>query len=233
MIDLARQFNISVNTIKWANNINGNTIKIGDKLEILPVSGIKYTVKNGDTISALAKKYRSNIDKIIDFNALSIDGGLQIGDILIIPDGIMPSISTRAFTPTNYPSLPLEYFVLPVESGHRSQGLHRFNAVDLASECQTPILAAADGTILEAKITESKRRSANGGYGSYIKILHSNGIVTVYAHLFDILINAGQSVIQGQKIALMGGQPHTPGAGKSTGCHLHFEVRGAKNPFGY
>lgn len=232
---IAQQFNISINTIKWANNINGNTIKIGDKLEILPVSGIKYTVKNGDTVIALAKKYRSNANKIIDFNALATDGSLQIGDVLIIPDGMMPSISplSGAVASTNYPSLSPGYFVLPIGSGHRSQGLHRFNAVDLASNCGTQILAAANGIVIGIKNTESKNRSANGGYGSYIDILHPNGVTTRYAHLLDILVTVGQNVNQGQVIALMGGQPRTPGAGKSTACHLHFEVRGAKNPFAY
>ena len=70
-------------------------------------------------------------------------------------------------------------------------------------------------------------------------IKHPNGVVTLYAHLKDVYVFNGQEVNQGSMIATMGGgfevvegrRVRMEGAGKSTGCHLHFEVRGAKNPY--
>ena len=53
----------------------------------------------------------------------------------------------------------------------------------------------------------------------------------MYGHIAASFVNPGDQVSQGRIIALMGGQPGTPGAGLSTGCHLHFGVSGAKNPF--
>ena len=66
--------------------------------------------------------------------------------------------------------------------------------------------------------------------GNYVTILHGNGTVTYYGHLMALLVRSGDKVYTGQNIALMGGAPGTAGAGNSTGCHLHFEVVGARNP---
>jgi murein DD-endopeptidase MepM/ murein hydrolase activator NlpD len=71
----------------------------------------------------------------------------------------------------------------------------------------------------------------NGGGGNYITILHPNGVVTYYGHIAAALTSVGQEVSQGTAIALMGGKPGTTGAGISTGCHVHFDVRGSANPF--
>jgi murein DD-endopeptidase MepM/ murein hydrolase activator NlpD len=65
----------------------------------------------------------------------------------------------------------------------------------------------------------------NGGYGNYIVIRHGNGVQTLYAHLSSVSVAPGAYVAQGQTIGGMGN------TGKSTGTHLHFEVRGGSNPF--
>jgi len=74
-------------------------------------------------------------------------------------------------------------------------------------------------------VIEVKTSGYNGGYGLYLKIQHDNGTSTLYSHLSSISVTNGQYVNQGQIIGKMGT------TGKSTGCHLHFEVIGAKNPF--
>jgi len=65
----------------------------------------------------------------------------------------------------------------------------------------------------------------NGGYGNYIVITHPNGTQTLYAHNSENVVSVGEKVIKGQLIGFIGS------TGKSTGSHLHFEIRGAKNPF--
>jgi murein DD-endopeptidase MepM/ murein hydrolase activator NlpD len=222
---ISEKFGISLNTILWANNLNKNSvIQPGQKLIILPVSGVLHYVKKGDTLEEIAKTYKGEVAEIISFNNLSEEGDIYIGDILIIPNGVMPSKPQ----PT-YPQVPIasNYFICPISSPCKiTQGLHWYNAVDFSNgHCGSPIYAAAGGTVLKV------RYGWNQGAGNFLTILHPNGVVTVYGHLQSILVNPGDTVSQGQIIALMGGQPGTPGAGRSTGCHLHFGVQGAKNPF--
>lgn len=79
---------ITVNTILWANDIdNVDSIMPGDKIFILPVAGLSYTIKSGDTIDSIAEKYKSEKQKIISFNNLPADGQLKEGEEIIIPDG--------------------------------------------------------------------------------------------------------------------------------------------------
>ncbi len=98
--------------------------------------------------------------------------------------------------------------------------------IDIAGDCESNVvIAAKDGKVVkindECPSMGSLGSSCGGGYGNYIKIEHDNGIETVYAHLYlnSLTVKEGDSVKQGQKIALIGS------SGSSTGCHLHFEVR--------
>ncbi|MDD2696813.1 MAG: LysM peptidoglycan-binding domain-containing protein [Candidatus Pacebacteria bacterium] len=229
---LSSKFNISLNTILWANDLNKNSVlKLGQKLIILPVSGVIHHVKAGDTISDVAKTYKGKTEEIIAFNNLSSEGDVYVGDIVIIPNGVLPAPSTQQ-APIWVP-LADSYFICPVSSPCRiTQGLHWYNAVDFShGKCGDYIYAAAAGEVIKVYLTNSTSRWANGGAGNTISILHPNGVVTSYGHIAASLVTPGQQVYQGQIIALMGGQPGTPGAGLSTGCHVHFGVSGARNPF--
>jgi murein DD-endopeptidase MepM/ murein hydrolase activator NlpD len=224
LLKIAENFNISLNTILWANNLTSSAkLKEGQKLIILPVSGVIHYVASGDTISQVALKYKAEADKIISFNELADEKDIAFGDILIIPDGTMPA-SRPASTYTETP-IANSYFIIPTD-GRISQGLHWYNAIDFANECSSPIYAAAAGQVQKVKY------GYNQGAGNYIKILHSNGVVTMYGHVASSIVNPGDQVSQGQIIGYVGGKPGMAGAGRSTGCHVHFEVIGARNPFG-
>ena len=93
--------------------------------------------------------------------------------------------------------------------GPRWGEMHR--GIDLAARSRTPIYATADGVVTRA--------GWNGGYGRVVYIKHPFGIETRYAHLARIRVKKGQSVSRGQKIGDMGN------SGRSTGTHLHYEVR--------
>lgn len=100
--------------------------------------------------------------------------------------------------------------------------LHSYNAVDVAGACGSGVYAAAAGQVTEVK------NGWGGGYGNYADIDHGNGVVTRYAHAESVLVKTGQMVAGGDVIARMGN------TGKSTGCHVHFEVLGqaaVTNPF--
>ena len=220
---IADSHKISLNTLLWANELtSSSTIKVGQNLTILPVDGVLHAVRSGDTVSGIAQTYKSQQSDIIAFNALADQGDIYIGDILVVPGGVMP----KKAAPT-VAQVPLadNYFIFPVQ-GRVTQGLHYYNAVDVANKCGTPIYAAAAGVVQRA----IGNGGWNGGSGNYITILHSNGTVTYYGHLMTLLVKPGDKVYTGQNIALMGGAPGMAGAGSSTGCHLHFQVVGARNP---
>ncbi len=225
---LAQMFGVTVNTILWANDISSrDLIQPGDVLVILPVSGIKHTVAEGDTLSTITKKYKGDLGEIMAFNGLPADAPLSIGSEVIIPDGEMflapasPASSSGTRIAVNSGSLKDAggYYTRPV-NGVRSQGLHGYNGVDLAAGCGEVIYAAAAGTVIV-----SKGYGWNGGYGNYIVITHANGTQTLYAHNTANLVSSGEYVGQGEVIGTVGT------TGRSTGCHVHFEVRGSKNPF--
>lgn len=212
---IAAKFNISLNTILWANNFSSRSVlKVGQKIIILPVSGVLYSVKKNDTLSGIAKIYKGDVEEIIAFNELSNEGDIFIGDLLIIPDGKMPSkVSPVALAPVGD-----SYFIFPCE-GEITQGLHYYNAIDVANKCGKPVVAAAGGIVQRAGWI------SNVG-GRVITILHSNGVVTYYGHLSRISVVPGQKVSAGEPIGNIGNTGYTLGA---TGCHLHFDVIGAKN----
>jgi murein DD-endopeptidase MepM/ murein hydrolase activator NlpD len=84
--------------------------------------------------------------------------------------------------------------------------------IDLAGAYGTPIYATADGTVLRAGWN-------SGGYGNLVEVDHGRGITTRYGHMSAILVSAGQHITRGQQIGRMGS------TGRSTGNHLHYEVR--------
>ncbi len=221
---IAAMFDVSENTIRWANNLTSSSvIRKDQELIILPISGIKYTIKKGDTLKSIAKNHNSNEEEILLYNNLASAADITAGETIIIPNGeITTTVATpvKTGTKTSTPRSSSSYFIRPVRGGVRTQGIHGHNGVDLASALNTPIIAAAGGKVIIAK-----QGGWNGGYGNYIVISHPNGMQTLYGHLNSVSVSVGQTVSQGATIGYMGS------TGQSTGVHLHFEVRGGKNPF--
>lgn len=220
---IASDYGVSINSIIWANNLtSADNINPGQILRIPPVSGIIHKVKKGDTVASIAKKYGVEEQKVIAFNHLPETGNLTIDDEIIVPDGqkatssVAKSQTTTASRFTHLPDLG-DYFFAPA-TGYDWGRIHGRNGVDVANSCGTPLFAAADGSVAIADAA-----GWNGGFGKYIKLIHANGTETLYAHASKLLVSIGQLVQRGQQIALMGT------TGQSTGCHLHFEVHGAKN----
>ncbi|HEY0907756.1 MAG TPA: peptidoglycan DD-metalloendopeptidase family protein [Candidatus Paceibacterota bacterium] len=223
---IADMFGVSVNTIVWANGIKG-AIREGDELVILPISGVSHTIKKGDTLKSIATKYKADMGDILAYNNLSANDTLEVGSKVIIPDGEIQavaasktsSVSTEALRNAGGP-LYKDYYMRPIDGGRKSQGLHGYNGVDIAAPIGTPIHASADGVVIIARSS-----GYNGGYGSYVVISHPNGTQTLYGHMSKVNVTQGESVTKGETIGLVGN------TGKSTGPHIHFEIRGAANPF--
>jgi murein DD-endopeptidase MepM/ murein hydrolase activator NlpD len=231
---IARRFNISANTILWANGLTAySLIQPGDSLTILPYSGVLYTVQSGDTVTELASKYGVDADQILSYNDLN--AGLKIGQKIVIPGG-RPIASTAVAAAKPSPSYtglsaiqdliktPTKTSYAPAKAsgsgliwptqGHNITQYFSWHhpAVDIANHIGTPIYAAADGVVLIAQ------GGWNGGYGNTILLDNGNNMKTRYGHASKLLVSPGDTVKKGQVIALMGS------TGNSTGPHLHFEV---------
>lgn len=221
---IAQKFGVSVETIMWENNLaSQNSIKPGQNLKILPVTGIKHKVARGETIYTIAKKYEANAQAIVDFpfNVFADDENfsLAVGQELIVPDGKKPASVPSATryvaqrTPDAGVVSATGQFVWPIGGviTQRFSWYHR--AIDVATKIGTPIVAADSGRVIVAGWPD------NSGYGNRVMIDHNNGFITLYAHLSRVDVVVGQNVNRGDRIGLEGS------TGRSTGPHLHFEIR--------
>jgi murein DD-endopeptidase MepM/ murein hydrolase activator NlpD len=221
---IADKFGISQDTIRWQNNlISKDAIKVGQALEILPVTGISHKVQKGDTVYSIAKHYDTSAQAIVDFpyNTFTNDETfeLAIGQTIIVPDGVKPAeilwspiARVRQITPDAGTVTASGNFVWPV-GGTITQRFSWYHpAIDIANNAAPDVVAADAGTILIAGWPD------NAGYGNRVLIDHGNGYRTLYAHLAVIYVVPGQTVRRGDRIGKMGS------TGRSTGIHLHFEV---------
>lgn len=224
---VAEMFGVTTNTIMWANDINrASDIQPGHTLVILPVIGVKHEVKSGDSVASIAKKYEGDEDEIIEFNRILSDSDLVVGETIIVPGGaIQAPVRTaagagRTSVSGSVAAVASSGFSHPAPGSIKTQSIHGYNGVDFGGAYGSSIRAAAAG-----EVVVSKSSGWNGGYGTYVVIKHSDGTQTLYAHLSSNAVGVGAYVAQGQVIGAMGS------TGRSTGTHLHFEVRGGYNPF--
>jgi murein DD-endopeptidase MepM/ murein hydrolase activator NlpD len=217
---VAKKFGIDEDTIRWQNNLTGDKIKVGQTLEILPVTGIAHKVQKGDTVYSIAKKYDSNPQAIVDFpfNTFSNDETfeLAIGQTVIVPDGVKPqddivSPRIRQITPNAGSVVASGNFVWPT-NGTITQNFSWYHpGIDIANRAAPNVVAVDAGVIVYAGCI-------NWGYGCHVQVDHGNGYRTLYAHFQQIYVKVGQTVGRGALIGQMGS------TGRSTGTHTHFEV---------
>lgn len=229
---IAEHFGISTDTVKWENNLDTlNAIKPGQKIKILPVSGIAHTVVKGDTLESVAKKYTTEAQGILDFpfNDIPDDFSLKIGQVLIVPNGAQQEVVSAA--PSTRKSAPVtgQFYTGVASSTYQAPGGGNFiwptrgiltqyfswyhPAIDIADRSGPPVMASDGGRVIVAGWPD------NSGYGNRVVIDHGNGYTTLYAHFANIYVSTGQQVSRGQTLGQMGT------TGRSTGTHLHFEIR--------
>ena len=222
---IAKKFGISTDTIKWANDLTSDSIKPGDSLKILPVTGVSHIVKSGDSLESVAKKYSSEQQAILDFpfNDIPDDFSLRAGQILIVPEGSPPETKIPA-RPRIQPrflsqgpaspafSAPFgAQFIWPT-NGQITQYFAWYHPGNDIANRSAPAIAATDGGVIIASGWDP------AGYGNKIIVDHGNGYTSLYAHLSNIYVSVGSRVTRGQLIGQMGS------TGRSTGTHLHFEI---------
>lgn len=194
---------------------------------------IEYTVQRGDTVWAVAQRFRVDPDEVLYINRISDPRALQIGQTLYLPyvgqqlpsrtasaqPAVAPPQANTAQVQTVSVTNARQFIgglLWPVQGGKVSSSFGRrwlsfHEGIDLPGAIGTSILAAHDGVVAYSGDTIR-------GYGNMI-VLKADGLVTVYAHNQRNLVRVGERVRRGTRIALLGN------TGKSTGPHLHFETR--------
>ena len=207
-----------------------NSSKVQDSAPLTPPPSAVEVVKvgNGDSVSKIASRYGLTITEMRKLNPGVNLARLVIGSNLRVAKAapgsvlaIRPGISGGASWPS-LPSLPgglnpglKQAFLWPTKgvftSGYGWRWGRMHKGIDIANNVGTPILAAKDGIVAYS--------GWSSGYGYLVEISHTDGTSTRYAHNSRLLVRKGQIVPQGQTISLMGS------TGRSTGPHLHFEIR--------
>ncbi len=205
--------------------------------------GVYHAVKQGQTLYRIATAYDIDLERLKRINGISDPTKLQVGRRLWIPGAlrvlevlptakVLSSKKRKTIKPkikkTSFPRLTKNYFVWPVEKGiitskYGIRGRRHHDGLDIANRKGTPIYASAPGKVVFSGTGPT-------GYGLMVIIKHENGLMSVYAHNSSNHVGRGLKVRRGQKIASMGS------TGRSTGPHLHFEIRSdvqAVNPLKY
>ncbi len=176
------------------------------------LDGATHLVQPGETLWSIARRYQVKPAVLARANGLDERAEVRSGQELFVPFETQPKA-----TPPGPPSRPATLAtlawpligVLYARFGPRAETRH--DGVDIAAPEGTEIVAAADGEVLFSG--EQK------GYGSLVILQHAGGLVSVYAHNHANLVREGEKVRRGQRIATVGV------ASRTSGPHLHFEVR--------
>lgn len=257
LFGIADKFGLKPETILWGNfevlGDNPHSIDPEDILNISPIDGIIHIWSAGESLSGVAEFFNATVQDVIDWpgNLISPDVDLEDtqiepGTMIVIPGGSREYVSwTAPRIPRTNPSVasilgpgacgsiydgPIGYgtFIWPTPlhylSGYDYSPATNHYAIDIAGDIGHTIWASDAGVVVYAGWH-------NGGYGNVIVLDHGNGWQTLYAHLSVINVWCGAGVFQGTAIGAMGS------TGRSTGAHLHFEMRhdqyGRVNPWLY
>jgi murein DD-endopeptidase MepM/ murein hydrolase activator NlpD len=234
---IGARFGLTGRTVRLVNELPlGYRLHAGEKLTVPPMNGAYHRVHAGENVGEIASRY-----EVTQATILAANPGLKADHL---------ALNQRVFIPgakaLKYPEAPVEerggrrgvlgpwgqrlassrslvgmfgarvgnllqptigQFSSPF--GVRGASFHP--GMDICNAVGTPIHAAKAGVVISA--------GWNGAYGNAVDIDHGGGVVTRYGHCSRVLVHAGQTVEAGEVIAKMGS------TGRSTGPHLHFEVR--------
>ncbi len=219
---IAEKFGVSENTVRWANDLTGDDITVGDTLKILPVTGMSYKVQSGDTVYTIAKKFNTDTQKIVDFPFNDFANpetfSLVEGQMLIVPDAIKPSeqqyIKPQVYIAQGPVSVSSAGFTWPLHGVITQFASWYHMALDIAAPIGTPIVAAQTGTVSSVSVG-----SWDYGYGNNVYIDNGAGYKSHYAHMMAVNVSVGDHVEAGKTVLGWVGV-----TGRTTGPHVHFEI---------
>ncbi|MDI6751989.1 MAG: M23 family metallopeptidase [bacterium] len=214
---ISKRFKIDAATIIQTNLLNSNKLRIGTALKIPNQKGILHKVKKGQTLWDIARAYHISLKKMQEVNDLPTSL-VRAGETIFLP-------GAKPLKAQLLPTWGSSGFIMPCAgriSSRHGWRVHPIfgnvafhNGVDISAPYGSTVKAAAPGRVIFC--------GWRNGYGWTVNIRHSGGYETQYAHLSRIIVNSGDYVEQGQRIAAIGM------SGQTTGPHLDFEVRKNKS----
>jgi murein DD-endopeptidase MepM/ murein hydrolase activator NlpD len=259
LIAIAERFGLNPKTLLWGNYEvladDPERLTPGQKLNILPVDGVLHKWAAGEGLHKVAEFFGVTPDVIIDWpgNNLSADTigdfaspNIPVGAPIVIPGGKREFSSWTAprivrTDPSTGKSLGVgacgsiangavgvQVFIWPTTehfiSGYNYTPDTNHFGIDIGGHLGNPVYAVDNGVVVYAGWSEQ-------GYGNLVMIDHGNGWQSLYAHLNEIYVTCGQSLYQGTTLGALGT------TGRSSGPHLHFELRsdtyGRANPLNF
>ncbi len=248
--------NIELDTLVGSNTFKSSSrLRPGAVLRIPNQDGIFYVMKKGEKLEAVAKRYGVSMNKLRAVNVNKDLTALKTGEEIFLPgarpEGVIePKEDVKKAEVKKSPSAKVanakeksksdKKVIAYIEPAVKSSGYYRWpvmgrinspfgwrqhpitkrhdfhTGIDIKGERNDPIKAAASGRVIYS--------GWMGGYGKVLVIEHNNGQSTLYAHCSTLMAAKGASVSSGQVVAKIGT------TGRSTGPHLHFEVRNGNSP---
>ncbi|MDP8321008.1 MAG: M23 family metallopeptidase [Candidatus Stygibacter australis] len=255
---ITRQSGVSVANLKLYNNLDSDRIEIGQKIYYAPHQAMKrnyiterkvppdgrHTVSKSEDLPLIAKMYGLDLLDLVHYNKIT-SWELTPGDVIYLnekgldKESLTEKKTEKAAVPRQPIASTSKPKPKPVKTREKDKSSKapdmlqhqpvenytitcRFNkkerhqGIDLAAPLGTPIYAVLDGKVIYSGVQK--------GYGNLVILEHPDRVMTVYAHNEANIVEAGESVQAGDKIASMGS------TGRSTGNHLHFEIRKAGQP---
>jgi murein DD-endopeptidase MepM/ murein hydrolase activator NlpD len=185
--------------------------------------GVFHQVRPGENLAAICRSYRANCQEVAEMNGIEDADRIFAGQRIFVPD-VEKSLSQPAKDTGEKIAIRKwkGRFIWPVENGVLTSRFgirrgRRHDGIDIAAPEGTAVLASADGRVLYAGDQQT-------GYGNLVILKHPDDMITVYAHNQVNLVEEKEQVRQGQVIARVGS------TGRSSGPHLHFEIRKRTKP---
>lgn len=191
--------------------------------------GTWYEVRRGDTLWSLSRRHGLTPDEVAEVNGIQTSDTLVPGQLLFLPGASEAPLheqpsdggagrAARETPPALAGSASLAW---PLDGGvllrdYSNEGPVPYEGLMLAAPSGTPVLAAADGEVLHV--------GSEGAYGTMVLVRHAGDLVTIYAHVDDVKVRAGERVRRGQAIASVGT------SGRTESPQLHFQVRSGRTP---
>ncbi|HAG11675.1 MAG TPA: peptidase M23 [Desulfotomaculum sp.] len=212
LISVAKRFGLQTNIVADANNLRDEDFIEAGKVLLIPGTAQDHLIQPGETLTGIAHDYGVSLNSLVLANNLHDDDMLIAGQELVVPlseNNVLPAWNYTA-------GLPVNMLAWPVAGGWVSSGFgirdgRPHEGIDIAAFEGDSIEAIRSGRVIFA--------GPRGTYGLTVIIDHGSGLTSLYGHTSAILVREGDSVKEGQIIARVGS------TGRSTGPHLHLEVR--------